>query len=120
MIGIVDEQLRALINLPVGSFGDGQRREIAVWVDTAFNGGLVIPKRLISELGLAKESSAEAILADRNLVELETFACFFDWFGKTYETQIIANEGKYALLGTMLLEGHRLIVDYNDRTVELI
>ena len=120
MNGIVDDQLRALVNVPVGNSVDGQRREIAAWVDTAFNGGLVIPKRIISELKLAKESSAEAMLADGNLVELETFACFFDWFGNTYETQIIANDGKFPLLGTMLLDGRRLIVDYNDRSVELI
>ena len=120
MNGIVDEHLRALVKVPLGSSIEGQRTQIAVWIDTAFNGGLVIPNRIISELGLAKESSAEAILADGNLVELETFACFFDWFGNTYETQIIANDGKYPLLGTMLLERHRLIVDYNDRTVELI
>ena len=44
-------------------------------------------------LGLVKESSAEATLADGQCVELETFACFFDWFGESYETQIVANEG---------------------------
>ncbi len=119
MNGIVDEQLRALVNVPVACSVDGQRKEIAVWVDTAFNGGLIIPKCMISELGLMKESSTDAILADGNLVELETYACFFDWFGNTYETQIIANAGKFPLLGTMLLEGRRLIVDYYVRTVEL-
>ena len=51
---------------------------------------------------------------------METFSCFVEWFGNSYETQIIANEGKYPLLGTMLLDGHRLIVDYEVRTVELI
>ena len=120
MKGIVDDQLRAFINVPVSSSRNGQRSEIAVWVDTAFNGGLVIPKRIISKLGLAKESSAEALLADGNLVELEAFACFLDWFGDSYETQIVANEGINPLLGTMLLDGHRLIVDYEARTVELI
>jgi clan AA aspartic protease len=117
--GFVDEQSRALVKLKVGNKLEGIRTEITDWVDTAFNGGLVIPKHIVSELQLAKESSAEAALADGSLVELETFACFFDWFGKSYETQIVANEGQYALLGTMLLNGHRLIIDYNDQTVEL-
>ena len=120
MIGIVDEQLRALIKVPISNTLEGPRTEITVWVDTAFNGGLVIPKRIVSELQLLKESSAEAMLADGNLVELETFACFFDWFGNSYETQIVANDGMYPLLGTMMLKGRRLIVDYNDLTVELI
>jgi clan AA aspartic protease len=118
--GLVDDQLRALISLPIGSGKDGQRKEITFWIDTAFNGSLVIPNHLISELQLKKESSTEAILADGSLVELETFACFFSWFGKQYETQVIANDGQYALLGTSLLNGHRLLIDYTDRVVELL
>jgi hypothetical protein len=58
---------------------------------------------------MSKQSSAEAILADGRSVELETFACFLDWFGKTYETQLAASDGEYPLLGTMLLNGHRQV-----------
>jgi hypothetical protein len=47
------------------------------------------------------------------------FACFLDWFGDSYETQVVSNDGEYPLLGTMLLEGHRLIIDYAEKTVEL-
>ena len=61
MKGVVDEKLRALIFVPVSSSNDGERTEIAVWIDTAFNGGLVIPKPKIAELGLIQESAAEAI-----------------------------------------------------------
>lgn len=90
-----------------------------MWIDTAFNGGLAIPRKQIAKLGLVNESSAEAVLADGNLVQLETFACFFDWFDNTYETQIVASDGEYPLLGTMFLDGHRLHVDYQAKTVEL-
>jgi clan AA aspartic protease len=90
-----------------------------VWIDTAFNGGLVIPRKQILSLGLELESSAEAILADGNMVELETFACFIDWFGSTYETQIVANEGAFPLLGTQLLSGHKLEIDYAAQSVLL-
>lgn len=80
---------------------------------------MVIPRKQINELGLREESSAEAILADGSLVELETFACFFEWFGETYETQVVANDGDFPLLGTMLLDRHRLNIDYEARLVEL-
>jgi len=50
--GIVDEKLRALTRVPVSAFTDGERKEIVVWIETAFNGGLVIPKPRIEELGL--------------------------------------------------------------------
>lgn len=112
MNGFVDEQLRALISVPVAATNAGDRNDLVVWIDTAFNGGLVIPRKYIESFGLVKESSAEAILADGRTVELETYACFFDWFGATYETQIIANDGEYPLLGTTLLSGRKLEIDY--------
>jgi len=117
--GFVDEKLRALISVPVMATKAGDRTEITVWVDTAFNGGLVTPHEHIELLELVKESSAEAILADGQTVELETYACFLDWFGSTYETQIVANDGKYPLLGTLLLSGPKLEIDYEARTVAL-
>jgi len=117
--GFVDDKLRALIHVPVSASSAGKREEIVVWIDTAFNGALVLPRKQIAKLGLVKESSAEAILADGHSVELETFACFFEWFGNSYETQIVANDGEYPLLGTMLLDGHRLNIDYQTKTVEL-
>ena len=119
MNGFVDEQLRSLISVPVSASSDGQRTGLTVWIDTAFNGGLAIPRKKVAELGLSKQSSAEAILADGRVVELETFACFLDWFGKTYETQIAASDGEFPLLGTMLLDGHRLDINYAAKTVEL-
>jgi hypothetical protein len=70
-------------------------------------------------VGAAEAVVAEAILADGRSVELETFACFFDWFGNTFETQIAASDGEYPLLGTMLLDGHRLETNYAAKTVEL-
>ncbi len=104
MTGFVDEQLRALIRVPVSASRDGQRTDLVA---------------LVAELTLSKQSSAEAVLADGRCIELETFACFLDWFGNTYESQIAASDGEYALLGTMLLDGHHLDINYPAKTVEL-
>ncbi len=119
MTGFVDDQLRALLRVPASASRDGQRTELVAWIDTAFNSGMAIPRKQVATLGLPKQSSAEAILADGRSVELETFACFVDWFGNTYETQVPASDGEYALLGTMLLDGHRLDINYAAKTVEL-
>ncbi len=119
MTGFVDEQLRALIRLPLSASLDGQRTELVAWIDTAFNGGIAIPRKHVAALRLSKQSSSEAILADGRCVELETFTCFLDWFGNTYETQIAASDGEYALLGTMLLEGRHLDIDYAARSVSI-
>jgi clan AA aspartic protease len=95
------------------------KQSLLVWIDTAFNGGLVIPNTQIEALGLKKASSVEAILADGQLTELPTYNCVIDWFGNEYHTQVVANEGRLPLLGTMLLDQHRLIVDYASRTLIL-
>lgn len=119
MNGVVDERLRALLRVPLSASRDGERTDLVVWIDTAFNGGLAIPRQQVADLGLVKGSSAEATLADGRTVELETFTCFLDWFGNTYETQVAASDGEYPLLGTMLLDGHHLGINYATRTVEL-
>ena len=90
-----------------------------VWVDTAFNGGLVLPRKEIDALELKEYSSTPAILADGQQVELPTFTCYLEWFGNKYRTQIVANDGAHPLLGTMLLDGHDLRVSYKSKTVEL-
>ena len=64
MNGRVDESVRALIPISVAASADDERTEILAWVDTAFNGGLTIPRARIQSLGLVQESSAEAVLAD--------------------------------------------------------
>ena len=43
MNGIVDESLRALLEISVAPAKGAKKQVITVWIDTAFNGGLVIP-----------------------------------------------------------------------------
>lgn len=52
-------------------------------------------------------------------VELAGSACFVDWFGTSYETQVAVSDGDDLLLRTILLDGHRLDIDYVARTVKI-
>ncbi len=45
-------------------------------------------------------------------VDLETFTCYLNWFGEVYRTQVVANDGEFALLGTMLMADRKLAIDY--------
>lgn len=119
MTGFVDDQLRALVPVSVSAAREGNRTEILAWIDTAFNGGLAIPRSLAVSLGLAEVSYVEAILADGKSVELPLFRCIIDWFGHRYETEVAASDGQFALLGTVLLGGRDLHIDYKGKTVEL-
>jgi len=92
---------------------------VVAWIDTAFNGGLVLPRQEIERLGLSETSSTSAILADGKQVELPTYTCYLEWFGKEVRTQVVANEGATPLLGTMLLDGHDLVISYKRKTLTL-
>jgi clan AA aspartic protease len=119
VIGEVDDTLRALLTVLVASERDAPPQEIVAWVDTAFNGTLVIPRAEIVQLGLRKATTMEATLADGSTVELETYSCYLEWFGSRRRTQAIANDGMMPLLGTMLLASHVLAVDYKAKTLQL-
>ena len=119
MIGLVDESLRALLDISVAATADVPSEPLTVWIDTAFNGGLVIPHSQIARLRLKQAATTQAILADGQVVDLETYSCFLEWFGAVYQTQVIANDGAMPLLGTMLLADRKLMVDYRTKVVTL-
>jgi clan AA aspartic protease len=119
VIGIVDDQLRSLLEVLVGSSQNDVKTPLTVWIDTAFNGGLVLSRQAIEKLGLKEYSSTTAILADGQQVELATYTCYLKWFGNVYRTQVVANEGSFPLLGTMLLDGRELSINYGQRTLTL-
>jgi clan AA aspartic protease len=118
--GRVDGQLRALLRVSLAASAGGPRTDFEAWVDTAFNGGLALPRAVVAGLGLLQEASAEAVLADGSKVALEVFGSYLDWFGSTYQTQVVAGDGAHPLLGTQLLAGRRLAIDYATGAVELI
>ena len=119
MIGHVNDARQALLEVNVQKSSDSPAIPITVWVDTAFNGYLVFPRTLIESLKLDQLSTAEAILADGSKVSLEAFICHVEWFGQLKPAQVIANDGRWPLLGTELLAGHILTVDYMGRRVSL-
>lgn len=75
MKGVVDAEQRALLEVSIGNQKGTGKSSLMVWVDTAFNGGLVIPRKEIERLELQETSSTSAILADGQTVDLPTFSC---------------------------------------------
>ena len=56
MNGHVDDLRRALLELRVGNTPSEQATTITVWIDTAFDGFLVVSKSLIESLDLEQEA----------------------------------------------------------------
>jgi predicted aspartyl protease len=108
-----------LLPIRIGKRNATPELEIFAWLDTAINGTLVLPKKVAFELGLPVESTAETILANSELVELETYGCSIHWLGKVYDTQIVTNESEYGPIGTGLLVDRIITVDYKSKTVSV-
>jgi clan AA aspartic protease len=119
VIGKVDDNNRALLEVDVRAKFRDKPTAIRAWVDTAFDGHFVFSSKLIEDLKLETLVETEAILADGTKVTLETFVAYLDWFGELIPVQVVANDGQFPLLGTALLEKCRLTVDYVSKLVEV-
>lgn len=119
MKGIVDDQYRALLQVSIRKSPASSAESITVWIDTAFDGHLVFSQALIRKLQLESLVETEAILADGQKVVLETFLGYVEWFGALIPLQVIANDGKFPLLGTQLLAGRSLHIEYGLKTLNL-
>jgi clan AA aspartic protease len=119
VIGHVDEFGRALVSLRMRPSTASVFSDVAAWIDTAFNGELVIPRSLIETLNLEQSGAIRATLADGNEVVLESYQCVLDWFDEEVVVEAIANDGQVPLLGVELLRQRKLTVDYVQGTLQL-
>ena len=92
---------------------------MTAWVDTAFDGHLVMTREQIKDMELSPLAETDAVLADGSTVTLEAFVGFAEWFGQPRALQVIANDGSFPLLGIGLLEERVLRIDYHEKTVTL-
>lgn len=119
MNGIVDSEGRALVTLHVRGAEGETAQPLNAWVDTAFTGELVLPMRDIKRLKLGEPMPIRAILADGKTIVLDAYVCFIDWFDGERAVEVIANEGRFPLLGIGLLGSRRLTIDYRAREMSL-
>lgn len=119
MIGYVDGKGRALIGVSIWTSLSTVEHSLDAWIDTGFNGDLVIPQRRIDDLKLPQSGTVKAILADGSEVTLLTHTCFMNWFGATRQLEVIANDGDYALLGVGLLLGRDLHIGYRSGKITI-
>jgi clan AA aspartic protease len=120
MNGRVDDAGRALIPLTVKATSQGSSSEIEAWIDTGFTGESVLPQDVIATLQLPQSGTVTAQLADGSIMKMTTYTCIIHWFGGEREIEVIANDGRFPLLGIGLLRDHSLSVDYPGQLVTLL
>jgi clan AA aspartic protease len=115
----VDEENRALVELSLARHAESTRNAVSAWIDTAFDGHLVLPRSQIEELGLDVIADTEAILADGSKTQLRCYYCVVEWLSGIVPVQVIENEGQLPLIGTGLLAQVDLRINYRTRVCTL-
>jgi clan AA aspartic protease len=88
-------------------------------VDTGFNGSLMLPRSEAVRLKLTVLGRVSIIGVGRarsiaGIAELEV-----EWLGQTRAVEVIISDGDDALLGTLMLDGSRFVVDYISYTMTI-
>ncbi len=109
--GKVNSALEACVKLSLAS-----GEEIEVVIDTGFNGDLALPQELVQDLSLPFITQTECTLAGDITHKADVAAAHIEWLGEIHEVRVIVMPAGF-LLGTQLLEGTRLTIDYDERTV---
>ncbi len=78
MNGHVDKYGRALVTVSIRLSKVATTHDVEVWIDTGFNGDLVLPQNLIDDLELPPSGTLKAVLADGSEVALQRFVCLID------------------------------------------
>ncbi|MFN4904923.1 MAG: hypothetical protein ACK6AO_12670 [Planctomycetota bacterium] len=108
----VDKENRAMVELHVASHAKADRKIIHAWIDTAFDGHLVLSKSDIIRLGLGVLADTDAVLADGSTTRLRCYYCVVDWMNQATPVQVVENNGNLPLIGTGLLSGVDLRINY--------
>ena len=115
----IDEKHRAMVEVLVASQARAQRQSIYAWIDTAFDGHLVMPRSEIERLGLGVLADTDAILADGSTARLRCYYCVVDWMEQVIPVQVVENMGSLPLIGTALLSLADLRINYRTKVCTL-
>ena len=86
-------------------------------IDTGFNGALVLPRADAVRLNLMILGRVPIIGVGRARLVADIAELEIEWLGQTRAVEVIISDGDDSLLGTELLDGSRLVVDYVAYTV---
>ena len=112
--GWVDARSNSLISITLARVG-----AIDFVIDTGFDGELLLPLSLTESLQLRIMDEAELVLAGDVIAESFTSVAEINWMGSRRIAEVSLMEGNDHLVGTALLKGTRLRIDYIANNVEI-
>jgi clan AA aspartic protease len=94
-------------------------REVVAVIDTGYSGTLSLPMPVITALALSPLASRTVRLADRSTRVLNTYEANVLWDGRRHTHRVLVLDGD-PLIGTALLKGYNLAVEFVDGGVVAI
>jgi predicted aspartyl protease len=88
-------------------------------IDTGFNGDLELPRQLRGQVNARFLCRAESLLAGGVKIDDEVYVVDFPFDGRNIRAQATFADSVEILIGTHLLRGHRLSINFVARTVRL-
>jgi len=111
--GHLDELNQAFVTF---DYGQGP---LDFHIDTGFSGTLLIGEEVFDRTQATPAGTIEAELAAYQVWTFERYDLQFTWFGRDTLARVLIGPGKQCLIGTELLNPHRLEIDFGKRTVQL-
>jgi clan AA aspartic protease len=106
--GTVNSRREAILNLRVRGPG-GVVMDFDAVIDTGFSASLTLPATAIAALGLVRQSTSRAVLADGTVRYFGMFAAEVEWDG-SWRAVLVSGVGDDVLVGMNLLADHELRV----------
>ncbi len=112
--GSVNESLEPLVFV---EFANG--KSVEFMIDTGFNGSLCLPRSLMRKLGLEKVSEEEISGIGLHQEVIDVAISEIIWFGRKTKIEVLINDGIDRLLGSELLNGKILNINYQNKTLSI-
>ena len=103
----------ALVHVPL-RMPHQPEMEVGFVVDTGFTGSLTLPPAMVTALNLPFLRRIPANLADGSTIFLSVYSATIVWDGAPRDVEVLATTGRQPLLGTLLLDGYKLTVAFED------
>ena len=100
---------------------DGTRCSVDAVIDTGFNGQVSLSRTVANflDLALAVEGTIEMELASGAIVEEQVYSGPIQFDGQTLTVEIILTDAEDSFIGTGLLTGKVLLINFATRTVTI-
>jgi clan AA aspartic protease len=112
--GFIDENSEAVLSVKLTNGA-----AINCVLDTGFNGTLILPRQFTEENSIITFGRVQIDLVEEKTAEVDVASAEVRWLGSEISVNILVSETDESLIGTQMLAGSVLEIDYKNLTVKI-